>query len=144
MIRLLNQLRRSDDGSVAIEFALAGPVLIAMMMGILQFGIGMQNYNALRGISSDVARYAVVNYQTKNRLTAAQLETYANGIASRAPYGMIVQNFESQVTTAATQRVTGATEFTIELSYRVPTFLGFIGLGEIPLTYSRPIFVVNS
>jgi Flp pilus assembly protein TadG len=143
MTGLFERLFRDAEGSVIVEFALVGPVLIAMMLGILQLGIGMQNYNALRGISSDVARYAVINYQTKNKLTVAQLETYANGIATRAPYGLVNQNFESDVTVAATQRVTGATEFTLELTYRVPTLLGFIGLGDIPLTYSRPIFVVT-
>jgi Flp pilus assembly protein TadG len=141
---LFHKLRRSSQGSVAIEFALIGPAFLAMFMGILQIGIGMQNYNALRGISADVARYAVVNYQTSNHLTTSQLQDYANGVASSPPYGLTRSRFTVAIGAASTQRVSGAIEYTVNLTYRVPTFLGFIGVGEIPLTYSRPIFVVSS
>ena len=60
MTRLFKRLAHDLQGSVAIEFALIGPVFLTMFLGVLQIGIGMQNYNALRGISADVARYAVV------------------------------------------------------------------------------------
>jgi Flp pilus assembly protein TadG len=142
-MRHFSALRRDCDGSVVVEFAIVGPILITMLMGVLQIGIGMQNYNALRAISADVARYAVVNYQTSNRLSTSQLQTYATGIASRPPYGLMRSRFQPTITTAGTQRVAGATEYTIQVTYRVPTFLAIIGIGEIPLTYSRPIFVVS-
>jgi hypothetical protein len=45
-------------------------------------------------------------------------------------------------TNAATQRVSGATEMTLTLTYNIPTFLSIVGIGEIPLTFTRPIFVV--
>jgi len=144
MRQLIHRIRNSDKGSVAVEFALIGPAFIAMFMGILQIGIGMQNYNALRGVSSDVARYAVVNYQTSNRLSASQLQDYANGRASAPPYGLARTRFSAAINVATTQRVAGTTEYTMRLTYRIPSFLGVIGLGEIPLTYSRPIFVVSS
>ena len=50
---------------------------MAMMLGVFQIGIGMQNYNAMRSVASDVMRYAVVNYQTNNDLTDQQLRDYA-------------------------------------------------------------------
>jgi Flp pilus assembly protein TadG len=143
LIRHISSLRHNDEGSVVVEFAIVGPVLITLLMGVLQIGVGMQNYNALRGISADVARYAVVNYQTSNRLSTSQLQTYATGIASAPPYGLIRSRFQPTITTAATQRVAGATEYTIQVTYRVPSVLAIAGVGEIPLTYSRPIFVVN-
>ena len=144
MRKLFTTLRRRKDGSVAVEFALIGPAFLAMFMGVLQVGLGMQNYNALRGIATDVARYAVVNYQTSNRLTTSQLQDYANGLASRPPYGLTRTRFTVTINAATTQRVTGATEYTMQLTYRVPSFLGMIGLREIPMSYSRPIFVTNS
>ena len=143
MQRLLSRLRRNRDGSVAVEFALVGPILLGMLMGVLQIGIGMQNYNALRGISADTARYAVVNYQTANRLTTSQLENYANGLAGGPPYGLVRSRFAVSVSPAATQRVTGATEYSMTVTYNVPTMLGLFGISEIPLSYSRPIFVVT-
>ena len=143
MQRLLSRLRRNRDGSVAVEFALVGPILLGMLMGVLQIGIGMQNYNALRGISADTARYAVVNYQTANRLTTSQLENYANGLAAGPPYGLVRSRFAVSISPAATQRVTGATEYSMTVTYNVPTMLGLFGISEIPLSYSRPIFVVT-
>ncbi len=142
MRKLLTYLRKDQSGSVAVEFALVGPLLIGMLMGVLQIGVGMQNYNALRGISADVARYSVVNYQTANRLTVGQLQDYANGVAATPPYGLIRDRFTATIAPAANQRVTGATEYTITLDYDVPTMLSIIGIDEIPLSYSRPIFVI--
>lgn len=142
MTRLFPRLRRDTDGSVVIEFALIGPVLLAMLMGVLQIGLGMQNYNALRSISADTARFAVVTRQDDNPVTTTSLEDHADGIASAAPYGLAATRFTSTVTQEATSRIDGATEYTLQLQYNVPTFLGFIGVGEIPMTYSRPIFVV--
>jgi Flp pilus assembly protein TadG len=142
MLQRLKQLRASTDGSVIVEFALLAPLLIGMFMGVLQIGIGMQNYNALRGASADVARYAVINYQTNNRLTTSQLQDYANGVATQAPYGLTRSRFTVTIATATTQRVTGAVEYTMSMRYTVPTMLSLLGVSEIPLTYQRPIFVI--
>lgn len=138
----LRRLRRNERGSVAVEFALVGPLLIGMLMGVLQIGIGMQNYNALRGVSADVARYAVINYQTGNRLNTSQLEEYATGLATAAPYGLNHDRFMTQISVAPTQRVTGATELTVRLTYNIPTFLGVIGMDDFPVVYTRPVFVL--
>jgi Flp pilus assembly protein TadG len=143
MRRLLKQLLRQRDGSVIVEFALVGPVLIGMLFGVLQIGVGMQSYNALRGISGDVGRYAVINYQTSNRLSTSQLQDYANGVATGAPYGLVRSRFLATISTATTQRVAGATEYTVTLVYNVPTMLSIIGINEIPITYTRPVFVVS-
>lgn len=142
--RMLQRLRRNESGSVAVEFALVGPLLIGMLMGVLQIGIGMQNYNALRSVSADVARYAVINYQTGNNLNTSQLEEYATGLATAAPYGLNHDRFMSRVTLAGTQRVAGAREFTVRLTYNIPTFLGVIGIHEFPITFTRPVFVLQS
>ena len=142
MLRHVKSLRDRTEGSVIVEFALLAPLLIGMFMGVLQIGIGMQNYNALRGIAGDVSRYAVVNYQTSNRLTTSQLQDYANGISAQAPYGLTRSRFNVTIADAATQRVTGAVEYTMTLRYNVPTMLGVMGVSDIPITFTRPIFVV--
>lgn len=141
---IMSRLGRDASGSAAIEFALIGPAFIGMFMGVLQLGMGMQNYNALRSISADVSRYAVVNYQTRNRLNTAQLQDYAHGIASAPPYGLIRARFAVEITVAANQRVTGANEYNVHLTYRIPTFLAIFNISDIPLTYDRPIFVIST
>lgn len=140
---VLSRLARCREGSTAVEFAFVGPALILMMMGIFQVGMGLQNYNAMRAASADIARYAVVNYQSSNRLTNAQLETYGRGIASRSPYGLHADRVTLAISTPATQRVDGALEKSITMSYRVPTMLGYIGIDEVTLNYARPVFLMN-
>jgi len=88
-------LRKDCAGSVVVEFAILGPVLLTMLFGVLQFGIGMQNYNALRSVSAEVARFAVIDAQDAAaqsdmtmRDTNNELEAYAREVASAAPYGL--------------------------------------------------------
>mgnify|MGYP001765268942 CR=1 FL=1 len=141
---LFKRLRDERQGSVIVEFALIAPVFIGMLLGVIHIGIAMQNYNALRGISGDVARYAVVNYQTNNRLSKSQLEDYANGLATNAPYGLSGDRFEAEMSPATTQRVAGAVEYTLSLTYQVPTMLNVLGIDEVPISFSRPVFVIAS
>lgn len=143
-MKRIKRLLADTRGAAAVEFALIGPVMIAMMLGVLQFGIGMQNYNSLRAASAEVARYAVVNYQTNNKLSDSQLQNYMRSVATRAPYSLIETRLTVSIRDATTQRVTGAKEKTISLTYTIPTVLSFIGVQDIPLTYSRPVFLLNS
>lgn len=147
MKHLLHTLGADRSGSVVIEFALIGPTMIAMLFGVLQMGLAMQNYNALRGISADAARYAVVDSQSttqaSTRLNDTQIEAYARNLAVHAPYGLIAQNVTVRLTTPATQRVTGATEKLLEIQYRIPSVLTIIGIDNIPISYSRPIFLIT-
>ncbi|MDT0508104.1 TadE/TadG family type IV pilus assembly protein [Novosphingobium sp. MMS21-SN21R] len=140
---MMRSLLRDRSGSVVVEFALIGPTFIALMLGVLQIGMGMQNYNALRSVGSDVMRYAVVNYQTNNDVTNIQVRDYARSIASRAPYGLNSTRLAITVAPVATSRVSGTIEKTLTLTYSVPTVLTIIGFGEFPITYSQSIFLVN-
>lgn len=126
-----------------VEFALVAPTLIALMLGVLGMGMGMQKYNAMRNVASDVARYAVVNYQTNNRLTTSQLSSYARTIAVQAPYYMENDQVTIAVTQPGAQRVADAVEYQISITYRISTLLSVIGIPDFDVTYSRPIFVIS-
>jgi Flp pilus assembly protein TadG len=130
-------------GAVAIEFALIGPAFIVMLMGVFQVGIGMQNYNALRNISADVARHAMVQYSTGNRLSEEQLRTFALGVGRSAPYLLDPTRMNATIDTATTQRVTGATELTITVNYQIPSVLSGMGLEGPYIDYTRPVFVTS-
>jgi Flp pilus assembly protein TadG len=145
--QLRARLLQDQDGSVMVEFALIGPAMLAMLMGVLQFGIGMQNYNALRSISAEVARYAVVDAQDAAahsdmtmRDTNTELEEYAREIAHVPPYGLQASRFDVTITSVET-RVEGTSERTIELEYRIPSMLGMIGINSIPISYSQAVFI---
>jgi Flp pilus assembly protein TadG len=136
-------IQRDKSGAAALEFALVGPALIAMLLGALQIGIGMQNYNALRDVSAQVARYAMVQYTTGNTLTNDQLDAYAYNVAQSAPYLLKSERLVSTVSDAATQRVTGATEKTLVMQYRIPSMFEAMGLRGPQITYTRPLFLTT-
>ena len=144
MGKWLARLRKDREGSVAVEFAIIGPTMLAMMLGVFQVGIGMQNYNAMRSIAAETARHAIVNYQTGNKLSNSQLADHAKTVGISPPYSLKYDRLAAAVTDASVQRVPGAKELTVTLTYRVPTILGIIGFGDIPMSFSRPIFVITN
>lgn len=136
-------LSRNAEGAVTVEFALIGPLFIALMLGVMQIGIGMQNYNAMRSIASDALRYSVVNYQTNNDLTDTQVRDYTRSIATTSPYGLDTSRLAVSVDPVATPRVIGTIEKTLTITYSVPTVLSIIGFTDFPITYSQSIFLMN-
>lgn len=145
MIRLasrLRGLRRDQTASSTIEFGLIAPLFLALFLGVLQIGIGMQNYNAMRSISADVARFTAITYQQGTKPTDTAIESYALDVAEAPPYGLRSGKLTIEADTVASTQFTGAKEITLTIEYNVPSFLGFVGISEIPLTYTRPIFVM--
>jgi hypothetical protein len=141
-LRFFKRLRDSESGSMVVEFALLGPIFIIMLFGVLQIGIAMQNYNALRNVSADVARYAMVQHQTGNYITNSQVRTFALSHAQGVPYMLNNQRLNAIVRDAATQRVVGAREVEIIIGYQIDSLLAFAGIDGPFITYTRPIFLV--
>jgi Flp pilus assembly protein TadG len=54
--RRLLRLRRDDEGTTAVEFALIAPVLVALMMGMIEFGLIIFTYTTAGVATRDVAR----------------------------------------------------------------------------------------
>ena len=134
-------LYHDSRGAAAIEFAMVAPMLITMMLGVMQLGLTMYNYNSLRGAANDMARYAVIQTQLGNFQSDTDLTTQARSIAVATPYTLTTSRLTISVTQPSSQRVSGATEKTISVSYSVPSVLGIIGMRDIPITYSRPVFL---
>ena len=42
---LSRRLRRNQAGIATLEFAILGPAIMLMLFGVIQVGIGLQNYN---------------------------------------------------------------------------------------------------
>jgi Flp pilus assembly protein TadG len=51
---------QGDDGAALVEFALVMPLLFLLLFGIVEFGINMNDYQALRQGVRDATRQAVV------------------------------------------------------------------------------------
>ncbi len=139
----ISHLLRDCRGAIAIEFALVGPAFILLMLGVLQVGMALQNYNAIRNVSADVARYAMVQHQTGNELSNTQVRTYAINRSQGAPYLLTGDSVNAQINTAATQRVSGARELEITVTYQVESLLGFAGIEGPYISYTRPIFLLE-
>jgi Flp pilus assembly protein TadG len=57
---LKRHLRR-DDGQAMVEFALIAPLFLAIVVGIIQFGVALNFWLDMQRIANQGARWAVVN-----------------------------------------------------------------------------------
>lgn len=144
MKRFATHLARDLRGAIAIEFALLAPVLILLMVGVFHMGVYMQNYNAVRSIASDAARYTMVEYQKGNELTTTQIRSVILASAVNTPYMLDSDRLTISVQEVGTSRVTDATELDLDITYVMEDWLPFVTLPATTLTYSRPIFVVET
>jgi Flp pilus assembly protein TadG len=137
---LLHRLRLERSGSTIIEFALLAPVFLITIFGIVQTGMAMQEYNALRGVTSDVARYAMVQRQKGLAITTTSLESYGTTVARSDLYRLPATGLQITVTEPAT-RVTDTTEYSITVRARVNNIMPIASFSNYFMSYTRPIFV---
>ncbi|ABD26350.1 TadE-like protein [Novosphingobium aromaticivorans DSM 12444] len=137
----MKRLFFNREGAAAVEFALVGPLFIALLLAVFQFGAAAQSYNALRAASADVQRHVVVEYQAGNRLTSDQIGAYALAKAQDLPYILKTTGIDASAVKKTTSRVSGTVEYTLNYTYNVPNVLSAFGFPDIALNFSRPIFV---
>ena len=138
--RYMLRLARDCRGAAIIEFAILVPTLFALMIGVIQVGVSMWNYNAVRAIMADTMRYTVVEYQKQNRVTTTQIQSRAVAIAVNSPYRFNINNFNVTATTP-TSDITGMIKYSVAMTYSPPNFLGFAGIQAPSLSITRPIYV---
>ena len=73
-----------------------------------------------------------------------ELEDYGRSLATEPPYGLNASRLSVLVTTPGTQRVAGAVEKTITITYSVPTVLRIVNIPDIPLSYHESVFLTES
>ena len=137
------RILRDDRGATLVEFALLAPVVIGFMIGVLQVGTMMQASNAVRSVTAETARYALVEYQKGNKPSNETIRTQAISIADGAPYLLNPQKLTVNVTDAADQRVIGVREITVSIAYAVPTTLPLFDFVAPTVRQTRPIFVTS-
>lgn len=140
---ILSRLGANPTGSVLTEFALLAPVMLMLMIGVFQVAVYVQNYNALRSVVSDTARFVTVEYQKENDLSPDEIHAVLLSQAVGAPYLLDTDRLEISVEPAETSRIADATEFEVEVTYTLQDWMPFVDLEEASLTYNRPIFVVD-
>ena len=142
-MKMKTDFAKNEDGATVVEFGLLIPVILGSFLGVLQAGLGMMTYNSLRNLSAETSRYALVEYQSSNELTPAQIE--ANGISRAGDHGFDPDRFEIFVTEPAEelQRIEGATELTIRAQYKTVSVLPFLGINDFVVSFERPIFLID-
>lgn len=140
MRNLLKQIQSDQTGSTLIEFALLAPALITAIIGVFQVGVWVQNYNAVRNLAMDSARFAAVEYQKGTQISTDDL---ALAIQARGVGNLYnLENDRLEVTVnEVTTRISGVKELDIDITYTSPDWLAFVELDALNLTYSRPVFV---
>lgn len=58
----LERLRVREDGQALVEFALVAPLLLAIVSGIIYFGIGLNLWLDMNRVANQGARQAAVNH----------------------------------------------------------------------------------
>ena len=140
---LLRRMAGDHNGAAAVEFALLAPLFFAAMFGVLQIGLAMQSYNAIRNVAADTARYSLVEYQRGGELSNTEIATQARGIATGVPYLLKQTNMTVAVDDAETQRIGGVKEMNITIGYTIPTVLPLPDYIAPTISHSQPIFVLD-
>ena len=142
--QFLKRLCRDQRGATVIEFAILGPALIMMLLGVMQVGLYMQAQNALSGVAGDMSRYMSVEYQKDNEISNTQLENLAYTRAISTPYLLNGSRVGATATNAAVQPIANVREIELTLTYQVPNVMAFATMGPMQLSYKKSIFVTIS
>jgi Flp pilus assembly protein TadG len=136
----LGILPRDNRASTTVEFAILAPVIFSLMLGVLQLGLHMHNYNAVRSVATDTARWVIVEYQKDNTLTDEQVESKATAYGVNAPYLLEADNLTTTVTRPNTD-ISGTIKMEVTVSYVPRNMLGFVGVNSPTIAITRPIYV---
>ena len=138
----LSRLSTDKRGSALVEFALLAPIVFGMFFGIIQLGISMQAQNSLRGIASDTARWAVVEYMKQNEVNDDAIKAKAVAIATSTPYSL-KNTVRVTITPVATPRIHGTFEKNIKIDYTPPNVMPFFNFTSQQQSFERPIFLLD-
>ncbi len=144
----IRKILPDSRGAALVEFALLAPVLFGMMLGVMYIGLQMMSYNALRAISSDIARYTVVEYQKLDKVSASQVVTASHirskafAIAVNPPYQLTADDLDVRVT-SPTSNISGTTQFTVRVAYTPYNPVEFLGIGNPTMVENRSFYVAK-
>ncbi len=141
MNRLLQRLRRCERGSV-LEFAFVFPSAIILIFGVVQVGLLMQAYNAMRSVMGDVSRYAIVRYMASDQQSDTQLTTKLIGVATSLPYALDDDQIDTATAvTDATNTLSGVKKIDFTLVYDVSGIVPYVNQGTYSLSISKSVYV---
>jgi Flp pilus assembly protein TadG len=110
---------RREDGQALVEFALVLPLLMALLLGIVQFGIVFNNYETLTDATRVGARKAAVaRFVGDNGASAiAAVKSSATGLNLSAPGAVKVTSCPTDATCATNDWTTTGNVVTVTATY---------------------------
>jgi Flp pilus assembly protein TadG len=118
MKRLAARLFTDRHGASAVEFALAAPVLLIMIIGMAQMGILFQANAGLQHALGEAARYATINPTPSDTAIIAKANAKRFGLVSSGITGPSISHGTNS----------GAAYVDLTMSYSVPLdFIVFTG-----------------
>jgi Flp pilus assembly protein TadG len=118
------KILRSNEGQSLVEFAIILPILLMLIMGILEFGIMLNSYLAVRNASREGARAAIVG----------STDIEINNLILTISPSLNSTDLTVVVTPSASSRKSGD-PITVEIQYNyqftVPIISGIFGSGVV-------------
>lgn len=144
MMRIGRDLLRDERGGAMVETALALPILLTMIWGIVQFGLAMHANNGIQNALGEGARYATlcVNPTLVNgcrRPTDAQIIARIKERRFSSTYG----SFDDPTVTPSPSTAT-MPYVDLQVVYRMPTSLIFVNGPVMVFTRTKRVYVTGS
>lgn len=144
MMRFGRDLLRDERGGAMVETALALPILLTMIWGIVQFGLAMHANNGIQNALGEGARYATlcVNPTLVNgcrRPTDAQIIARIKERRFSSTYG----SFDDPTVTPSPSTAT-MPYVDLQVVYRMPTSLIFVNGPVMVFTRTKRVYVTGS
>ena len=134
-MKLLRPLR-DEQGSTAIEFAIAIPVLISMIWGMFQVSLLLQSNAGVEQALGEGARYATIfNVATGARPTNDQISNKITG----AKFGTGLGTWQNPVINTDHEASDGY--ITISVQYNVATNFLFFAGPNVTIAKSKRVYI---
>lgn len=110
--RMLSRFRKDQSGAVAIEFALIGPILFALLFGIVSVGYYIGVSHSVNQLTAGAARSSVAGLDMQERIELA--EAFIAQASTKYPL------LDQDAVTPTIQTVaTGTPSMTVRVTYAV-------------------------
>ena len=110
---------RQRAGQSLVEFAIALPILAALLFGIIQYGFIFATYITVRNASSIGARQVIINSGTGASSTSNVVAAASNAV------GPLLDPNQAQITVTATNLSSGAGT-SVQVSYPFKIIIPFV------------------
>ncbi len=138
MKKTIASLHRDCDGASAIEFAIAGPLIVLLMLGILQFRILLLARSGMSHAVEAGARYATTYIYTESRVPTC---TEIRDKVLTKGFGMNPGHVTGPAVRSGISH--GSPYVDIEMTFAMPLNFVFFQTEPVALRYTRRAFQVH-